>query len=378
MSVLCCQTPEFLLKLALRAQPGFAGRPLALLGPEDRLWAASPQAQQCGVQPAMRPQAARLVCPDLLIQQVDLAATQAAQAGLLAALTGWGLPVEPLGWGAAYVDLHGVASQAAAVQPLAVEMGQRLRRALGDPIQPALGWDSGKFTARAAALQTPPGRVRLVGKEDEARFLRPLPIALLPLPRQHLQQLHWLGILTLGQFAGLPATGVWQRFGAAGKTAHQWAQGRDSRPVCANAAGPPPPNTVSLDPPACQLQPVVDAVLASLAPQLDELAAGLEGIRRLQIVLKFTAGADQADEIAFVDPASQPARIQAGFGTAPLRTSLAGALAGRALDAAGARRAGSPAAHFVRHAGAAPGAPRRGHSQADGKGWGILFSSASV
>ena len=39
---------------------------------------------------------------------------------------------------------------------------------------------------------------------------------LLPLPRPHLHQLHWLGISTLGQYAALPAAGVSQRFGAGG------------------------------------------------------------------------------------------------------------------------------------------------------------------
>ena len=52
-------------------------------------------------------------------------------------------------------------------------MGRLVRGALGPTLQPAIGWDSGKFTARVAALQVPAGRMRLVDQADEVRFLRP-------------------------------------------------------------------------------------------------------------------------------------------------------------------------------------------------------------
>jgi hypothetical protein len=61
--------------------------------------------------------------------------------------------------------------------------------------------------------------MRLVDKTDEVFFLTPLPVTLPPLPSQLLQHLHWLGICTLGQYAGLPESTVWQRFGRAGKLA---------------------------------------------------------------------------------------------------------------------------------------------------------------
>ncbi len=127
------------------------------------------------------------------------------------------------------------------MRPLAAELGRRLRGRLGVHLQPALGWDSGKFTAHAAAMQVAPGRIRLVDKAEEVRFLAPLPVTLLPLPPLHLQQLHWLGVRTVGQFAALPAAAVWQRFGAAGKLAHRWAQGKDDRPVRSRLSRRPAP-----------------------------------------------------------------------------------------------------------------------------------------
>ena len=313
MSVLCCQIPNFLISLACRQTPAWANHPLALLGPDERVWAASLPAARCGVQVQMRPQQAQLCCPDVLLRPLDLAICQAEQSAFLATLATWELPVEPQAWGAAYVDLHTVAKTAASIQPLAAEMGRQLRGLLGAPLQPALGWDSGKFTARAAAAQARPGRMRLVDKVDEVPFLAPLPITLLPLPHPHLQQLHWLGIRTLGQFAGLPPAAVWQRFGAAGKLAQRWAQGRDDRPVQAAVQGAPAPTSVTLDPPSGLLQPVVAALMASVQPVLAQRAAQLEGVRRLHVTLSFVTGGERACDLTFVEPASQPGRVQAAL-----------------------------------------------------------------
>jgi hypothetical protein len=88
--------------------------------------------------------------------------SQVEQCAFLAELRRWELPVEELGWGAAYVDLHALAPQPAEVRSLAAEAGQRVRAALGVGLQPALGWDTGKFTAQAAAASTQAGAMRLV------------------------------------------------------------------------------------------------------------------------------------------------------------------------------------------------------------------------
>lgn len=311
MSVLCCRVPHLLVTLACRRAPELADRPLGLLGPDERVWAASPTAIRCGVRVQMRPQEAQTACPDLLLRPLDLSAAEAEQGALLAELAEWQLPVEPSGWGGAYVGLHGVADDAASVRPLAAELGRRLRGRLGCDLQPAVGWDSGKFTASAAAAHTAPGRMRLVDREDEARFLGPLPIALLPLPRPHLQQLHWLGIRTLGEFAALPQGAVFRRFGAAGRQAQRWAQGHDDRPVAAAVSAPPQPATVALATPARTLGPVVEAVMGSLRPLLAERAARLEGVRRLRLTLRFTTGSEGSVDLTFVEPASEAQRVQA-------------------------------------------------------------------
>ena len=313
IGILCCYVPNFLIASACCDQPGWTERPLALLGADERVVAVSAAARRSGVQIAVRAQAARLACPDLHLQPLNIQASQARQTAYLAALGEWELPVESQGWGLAYIDLNGIAHSTAAVQPLAADLGRRLRRTLGAALQPALGWDSSKFTARAAAMWAAPGRMKLVEQADVARFLAGQPISLLPLSPPHLQQLQWLGIHTLGQFAQLPATAVWQRFGAAGKLAQQWARGKDNRPVCGAAATTYPPVTVDIDPPTASLQPVMANLLASLQPLLRTQQGRMEGIRRLHLAYCFANGAESGSVLDFVYPVNQPARIEAAL-----------------------------------------------------------------
>ena len=311
MSVLCCRIPDFLLNLTLREQARPDDAALVLLGNDARVWAVSPGARAAGVQRAMTLRQARMRCPEVQIHPLDTATSQHQQAGFLQLLAHWELPVEPLEWGAAYIDLQPVSKSRRDAQVLAGELGRTLRREFGAMLQPALGWDSGKFTARAAAACAQPGRIRLVDKRDEVSFLGPLPITLLPLPRTDLQQLHWLGIHTLGQFGALPRAAVGQRFGRAGKLAQLWALGRDDRPVQHGVPAAPAPLCIDLDPPTGLLPSVVAAVSHALAEPLAQARANLRGWRHVRLELHFVDGDAKREELLWLEPVSDPVRLEA-------------------------------------------------------------------
>jgi nucleotidyltransferase/DNA polymerase involved in DNA repair len=313
MSVLCCRIPDFLFGLALRRDPGLSGRAVALLGSDERVGAASPAARQCGVLTQMTARQAQVRCPDVRLHPLDQLESQVEQSAFLAELRRWELPVEELGWGSAYVDLHALTPQPDEVRLLAAEAGQRVRATLGVGLQPALGWDTGKFTAQAAAVSTQAGTMRLVTRADEARFLAPLPVTLLPLPEAALRQLYWLGVRTLGQFAALPVAGVWQRFGQAGKLAQRLAQGQDNRPVLMTVRSAPEMVAVDVDPPGGEVKRMVAALMAAMCPVLKRLEQELAGCRRLRLRLQFVGGAERMIDIVFVEPTSQEARLRAAI-----------------------------------------------------------------
>jgi nucleotidyltransferase/DNA polymerase involved in DNA repair len=311
MSVLCCRVPDFLTALELRRHPTLAERPLALLGPDERVWAASREARTSGVFTQMRARDAQMRCPDVVMRELDLPACESEQSAFLATLARSELPVESLTWGAAYVDLTVGTDSAQKAKVLCVEAGRQVVQQMGGALRPSMGWDTGKFTAQAAARRAAPGHLRLVDRDEEQRFLAPLAITLLPLPGLALQQLHWLGIRTLLQFAQLPAIAVWQRFGQAGKLAQQWARGRDTRPVQANTTSTPPPIEVEFDVPVSTHTEALESALRALRPTLTTLAEQMAGCRRLRMELCFVGSQQRTIDCTFVEPVGDGPRLRA-------------------------------------------------------------------
>jgi nucleotidyltransferase/DNA polymerase involved in DNA repair len=242
---------------------------------------------------------AQSTCPELVLHPVDLHECQTVQDTLLNTLTTWGLPLEEIGWGHAYLDLHLLATTRQKVQPLAIELGRQIRAALGTELQPSIGWDSGKFTAHAAANIALPGKIRLVSREEEVPFLSPLSINLLPLSPEVKHELTLLGIHTLGKFAQLPTTAVVRRFGPAARMAHQWSQGHDPRPVHNSVRATFSPITTDIDPPTGLVNPIIEALLTLLRPWLDAFALELAGCRKLNIDMKFLDGSKRTLNLTF-------------------------------------------------------------------------------
>ncbi len=310
MSIMCCRVPDLLIGLTERANPELAGKPVALLGADALVCAVSPKARQSGVTLQMPARQAQMRCPDVHLQPLDMEAGRAEQGAFVGKLAECGLPVEAPSWGLAYVDLQAVATTSQSVQPFCADLGKQARSVLGQGLVPSVGWDTGKFTARAAASYATPGHMRLVDRTHEEPFLRPLSIGLLPLSPLALQQLTWLGIRTLGQFAKLPKTAVWQRFSAEGKLAQQWAQGRDNRPVRRTVEEATPPLAIDFDPPTKLLGNVVEAVLSRLRPFLAALARRLEGCRRLRLDLRFDDDSTRHIDHTFVEPVVEESRLR--------------------------------------------------------------------
>ncbi len=231
MSILYCAIPHFATALARRKDPNLTGRPLALIGPEERVFGVSAEVTAYGIAPGLSARIAKVRCPQIILLDADIVHCRSESEAFLQLLELASPVVEPHGWGAAYVDLGDLARHHADAVSLCKEIGRKMRRELGEILQPALGWNSTKFTALAAAKRTQPGHLMAIASAREQAFLRPLPVTLLPLGEDSLRRLGFLGLRTLGQYAALPPAAVWQQFGRSGWLAHCCARGKDDRPV---------------------------------------------------------------------------------------------------------------------------------------------------
>jgi len=301
MAILFCHRRNFAFDAIRIAHPEWDAAPVALLD-GDVVRACSPEAAASGVQPEQHARLARTRCPDVRLEPLDAARLAAAQDAFATVLRATGLPVEIAGPGDGYCDLRSIARSPRDAESICADLGRQLRRALGEALTPALGCNHGKFTARAAAHVTRPGRMRIVDEPEQADFLAPLPTALLPLPEKALRQLGWLGIATLADLARLPTSAVVQRWGQAGRLAQQLARGHDPRPVLAPTTVLPDPARVDFASPCTDVAHVEAEVQRRLRTRLSALAADLLGCRALQIRLEFLDHSVHTCDVAFVTP----------------------------------------------------------------------------
>ena len=302
MSVLYCTIPHFAAALARRDDPELESRPLVLVGPEGRVFDASAEAAACGVVAGMTTRSAEVRCPEARLIEADVARCRAELDSLFQVLEQASPKVEPHGWGAAYADLGDLAHDQAEAAILLRTIGQAARRELGEPLQPALGWDTSKFTAQTAARRTQPGRLLAVTGVRERTFLSPLPMALLPLDEDALRRLSFLGLHTLGQYAALPVGAVWQQFGRAGMLTHRCARGEDDRPVIPRGQQPQRAAEIELEAPLAEQERLAAALRRLVSPLLVELRGNLQASGQVRLAVRFDDGSAQERNRVFLFP----------------------------------------------------------------------------
>jgi protein ImuB len=307
MSVAYCAVPHFATALARRDDPDATDAPLVLVGPEGRVLDVSAEAAAQGVASGMTARTARIRCPEARLLEADVARCRAELESLFEVLEQSSPRVEPHGWGGAYVDVGDLAREQAVA--LCRDMGQAVRRELGQSLQPALGWDSTKFTAQAAAVRTLPGRLRAVEGVQQQSFLRPLTVTLLPLAPDTLRRLGFLGLRTLGQYADLSPAAVGQQFGPAGKLAQRCARGQDDRPVVARWQAPVLSAEIDLEAPLVERERLLAALRRLVAPLLAHLRARLQACGQVTLAVRLEDGNVQERARAFLSPVAEEACV---------------------------------------------------------------------
>jgi protein ImuB len=317
MSVIYCTIPHFAAALARRDDADLREKPLILIDPEGRVLGLSEEAAACGIVTGMTARMAEIRCPTARLLEADVTRYQAGAEVLFQLLERASPRVEPHGWGAAYVELEGPGAARSQRSPaknhttamsLCREIGQSVRQQLGETLQPALGWDSSKFTAQAATWRLPPGHFRTVETAREKSFLQPLPVSLLPLASDSLRRLCFLGLRSLGQYATLPPTAVWQQFGRAGKLAQRCARGEDDRPVVPRWQAPLLEAAADLETPLGEQAGALARLRAEWSRLLAPLSAALQGnlqaCGQVSLAIHFDDGSTQERKRSFLIPVS--------------------------------------------------------------------------
>ncbi len=268
--------------------------PIALIdgtGNQKRLRAVSAAAGRLGVRAGMRPTEARALCADLHELQWDDVAVHAATTELSAALVSASPQVTPvagapgLWWvGASGFDgIGGERELGGSLLRVAKRWHPRPRVAIAGSCVAARAatWAGASFE-RTAGDRT---LVHVVAPDNDAAYLAPAPLALVPMDEELRAALHALGLRTVGALAALSSEDVERRWGEVGLRAWRLANADDARRPVLARVGTQPAVEVELTIPAATMEPILFLVRAALERLVHDMIAHGRAVAAVAITL---------------------------------------------------------------------------------------------
>lgn len=282
MRLLYLDWPHLRVRLALGRDPGpeeevvLGGRPWD----PGIVLDCSPAAAALGVRRGQPLGTAHSLAPEALFLPLDPAALAAPLEGALDALDTLAPAVEGetdpavASFGRVFIGIEGLAR-------LWGEEAVLVRRALDVvapwlPGRPRTGIGNTRFGA-AVAARIDAGAIPIGGPREEAAFLAPLPLDLLPAAAETRERLRVLGLRLMGELAALDRSAVIARFGADGARLHDLVGGLDRRPLRPRRPVERLAADVELEPAAETLEPlrfVLHHLCGVLCEQLSARGAG--------------------------------------------------------------------------------------------------------
>lgn len=223
----------------MHRRPELRGRPVVVGGdPDGRgvVATANYAARRYGVRSAMSCAEARRRCPNLVFVRPDITEYRGWSDRVWTTVADLVPASEPVGLDEGYLDLG---------EDDPIGLARDVQRAVAERVRlsASLGVATCKVVAKIASDRDKPGGITIVPRGEEAAFLAPLPLRLLPGagPRTT-TRLGEAGVETIGDLAGLPAERIAALLpGRVGVLLHARARGVDPRPVVAE-----PPERISV------------------------------------------------------------------------------------------------------------------------------------
>jgi nucleotidyltransferase/DNA polymerase involved in DNA repair len=304
MRLLYLDWPHLPLRLALGREPG--AEEVAVLGGHP--WEPgsvvdhSPAAGALGVRHGQPLGTAHSLVPEASFLPVDQGALAGPMEAALGALNELAPAVEgeadPAsgGFGRVLVGIEGLA-RLWGDEPTLVRRAVGLTRA-AIPLEPRTGIGNTRFGAEVAA-RVGAGVIPIGGHREEAAFLAPLPLGLLPADAATQDRFRILGLTRMGELAALDRSAVIARFGAAGGELHDLVRGMDGRPLRPRRPVERLHAEVELDPPVDTLEPLRFVLHHLCGTLCEQLAARGAGAARATLTLGLEVGsAPHSDDAA--------------------------------------------------------------------------------
>ena len=230
--VLHVDMDAFYASVMTRDRPDLQGEPVIVGGGHRGVvLSANYLARRSGVRSAMPMTRARRMCPDATVVAPDHDAFAAVSRSVMQGfrqVTPW---VEPVSVDEAFLDIRGAVRRLGTPEDIAESIRARVADEQG--ITCSVGLATTVGVAKIASRKAKPDGVVVVPAERTTSFLHPLPVEeLWGVGERTAEQLHRVGLTTVGDLAHTPLTTVQRAVGAAtGAQLHRLAWGEDRRTV---------------------------------------------------------------------------------------------------------------------------------------------------
>jgi DNA polymerase-4 len=287
-TILHVDLDAFYTSVHQRDDEALRGVPVAVAGRSRRavVMSASYEARALGVRSAMPLHEARERCPELVVIPPATSRYREASRQVHAIFRRYTSPekIEAIALDEAYLDVtvrtrHGTS----APDDVARRLKYTVHTEVG--LTASVGVATGKLVAKIAGASRKPDGLVLVLPGNEADFLGPLPIEVIPgLGPKTEERLRLMGVRTVGDLAHHETQRLIQALGANGAVLQRLAQGRDRAPV----DGSRPAKTISAE--TTFERDVMDLVVleAALRELVDRVTHRLrsDGVRARTIYVK--------------------------------------------------------------------------------------------
>jgi DNA polymerase IV (archaeal DinB-like DNA polymerase) len=226
---------SFYASVEVRESPSLAGRPV-IVGADPKGGAGrgvvstcSYEARRYGVHSGMPISRAYDLCPHAVYLPVNRPLYSRVSAEIMEILERYADRCQQVSIDEAYLDLTGVGRFEAAAA-LAASIKEEIRREQG--LTCSVGVAPSKVVAKIASDLRKPDGLMVVGPEQVAEFLSPLPVGKIPgVGQKTAGDLQAMGVLTIGDLARCDVQELLARFGRPGLSLHDLARGNDDREV---------------------------------------------------------------------------------------------------------------------------------------------------
>jgi protein ImuB len=174
------------------------------------------------------------------------------------------------------------------------------------PGTPRTGIGNTRFGS-AVAARTGGRAIPAGGWREEAAFLAPLPLGLLPAAPETQERLRVLGLRRMGELAALDRSAVIARLGSEGAELHDLVRGLDRRPLKPRRPVERLRAEAALEPPVETLEPLRFVLHHLCATLCEQLAARGAGAARAMLTLSLEHRADEPSQVAYGQALPEPA-----------------------------------------------------------------------